>query len=259
MLACPFVWYDLMTADQPAATRFYESVAGWTSADSGLTDREYKLMFNGPAWTSPMVAGIMGMPDHLKSAGVRSAWNGHIGVDDVDAYTEKVVAAGGSVHRAPENIPNGIGRFSAVAGPHGAVFVLFRGAGQPPAPPPAGTPGMVGWNELHAGDGKAAFAFYSELFGWTDTGAVDMGLIGIYQMFSTGCAPVGGIMTKTPETPAPTWVFYINVDGIDAGVERITSGGGQVVMGPQTVPGGSWIAQAIDPEGTLFAITSLTK
>ena len=30
-----------------------------------------------------------------------------------------------------------------------------------------GTPGHVGWHELHAGDGESAFAFYSGLFGWT--------------------------------------------------------------------------------------------
>jgi hypothetical protein len=46
------------------------------------------------------------------------------------------------------------------------------------------------------------------------------------------------------------------VDGIDAAVERINANGGKVLMGPHQVPGGSWIVQALDPQGAHFALVS---
>lgn len=255
-----FVWYDLMTTDLKSAETFYSNVIGWKTADSGMTDRAYTLLFNGPA----MVAGLMGMPDDVKAMGAQPGWNGHIGVDNVDAATEKVKAAGAHVHRAPEDIPNGIGRFAVVSDPTGPSFILFQPGpmpeGQTPPPePPMGTPGQVGWHELHAGDGAAAWAFYSSQFGWTNTEDMDMGPIGVYRMFATGGAPVGGMMTKMAEIPVPTWLFYFNVDTVDAAIGRIKTGGGTVLAGPIQVPGGSWIAQALDPQGAMFAVVSMTR
>jgi predicted enzyme related to lactoylglutathione lyase len=43
---------------------------------------------------------------------------------------------------------------------------------------------------------------------------------------------------------------------INAAVTRVKDAGGTVVHGPQEVPGGSWIAHAIDPQGALFAIVA---
>ena len=112
----------------------------------------------------------------------------------------------------------------------------------------------MGWHELHAGDGATAFRFYSGLFGWKKAEAMDMGPMGIYQVFSIDKVPTGGIMTKTPQMPAPMWVYYFNVDVIDTAMKRVREAGGQVAFGPQEVPGGSWILQRLDPQGALFAL-----
>ena len=117
-----------------------------------------------------------------------------------------------------------------------------------------GTPGHIGWHELHAGNGESAFAFYAGLFGWTKAEAMDMGPMGIYQIFATGGAPIGGMMTKTPDTPAPFWLYYFNVEAIDAAIARVTAAGGRIALDPHQVPGGSWIAQCIDPQGAMFAM-----
>jgi uncharacterized protein len=102
-----------------------------------------------------MVGGLMLIPEEARAMGTRPRWTGYIGVDDVDAYAARVKAAGGAIHRAPEDIP-GVGRFAVAADPHGAVFNLFKGASdEEPEPAVPGTPGHVGWHELHAGDGKA--------------------------------------------------------------------------------------------------------
>ena len=248
-----FVWYDVMTTDTGAAAAFYRRAIGWDARDAGAADRPYTLFSTGAA----MVAGLMPIPDHAE--GAPPMWMGYIGVGDVDAYAGKVKAAGGAVHRAPEDIP-GIGRFAVVADPGGAAFILFKGSnGAAPPPAPPMTPGRVGWHELRAGDGDAAFAFYSGLFGWTKAEAVDMGPLGTYQTFAAGGAPIGGMMTKTPETPSPSWLYYFTVDALDAAVERVTRGGGRLCQGPVQVPGGSWIAECTDPQGAAFAMVAVTR
>jgi predicted enzyme related to lactoylglutathione lyase len=250
-----FVWYELMTDDPNAAAAFYRDVIGWATQDAGMADRSYTIISMG----STMVGGLMAIPAEARAMGARPGWLGYVGVDDVDACAQRVRAAGGAIHRPPEDIP-GIGRFAVVADPHGAAFILFRGASdQAPAPVAPGTPGRIGWHELHAGDGASAFAFYSGVFGWTKADAIDMGPLGVYQIFATGGAPVGGMMTKMPESPAPFWLYYFNVGAVDAAATRVRDGGGKVVLEPHQVPGGSWIVQCLDPQGAMFALVGAKR
>jgi uncharacterized protein len=249
---CPFVWYDVMTNDTGAAQKFYSSVVGWSIKDSGMPDRKYLLLSVG----ATMVGELMPIPETARNAGARPGWMGYIGVDDVDAYAARVTQAGGAIHRGPEDIP-GVGRFAVASDPQGAGFILFRGSSdQVPAPAPPDAPGYIGWRELHAGDGPSAFTFYSGLFGWTKTEAMDMGPMGVYQLFATGDQAVGGMMTKMPEAPVPFWLYYFNVEGIDAAIVRVKDKGGQVINGPMEVPGGSWIVQCLDPQGAMFALVA---
>jgi uncharacterized protein len=250
-----FVWYELMTSDPAAATAFYSRVVGWTAADSGMPGMSYTLVSAGPA----PVGGIMAIPEEARAMGAVSAWEGYLAVADVDAAAARIAAAGGRICHPPQDIP-GVGRFAAMADPQGASFMIFRGTpgDEPPATVP-GTPGHVGWHELHAGDGAAAFDFYASQFGWEKHEAMDMGAMGIYQLIGvagSGNASMGGMMTKMPDTPRPHWLYYINVEAIDAAVDRVKGAGGTVVHGPQEVPGGSWIVNAIDPQGALFALVA---
>jgi predicted enzyme related to lactoylglutathione lyase len=246
-----FVWYDLMTPDVPAAEAFYKSVIGWDVKDSGMTDRQYKIASAGPS----MVCGIMPLPKEARDSGTPSCWSGYIGVDDVDACAVRVKTEGGTVHRKPEDIP-GIGRFAVVADPHGAVFLLFSGNGdQPIKEPGLGKLGQVGWHELHAGDREADFNFYSRLFGWAKDQSLDMGDMGIYQLFRTGGdTAVGGMMTKMPDAPGPFWLYYFTVKGIDSAAERVRQAGGKILHGPHQVPGDAWIIKCVDPQGAAFAM-----
>lgn len=247
-----FVWYELMSTDAASAIAFYRAVIGWGATEAGVPDRHYMILSAGE---SP-VGGVMELSRSVLDAGARPGWIGYVAVDDVDAVAARVREAGGSIHRAADDIP-GIGRFAVVSDPQGAAFVLFRGmeSGQPP-PESGRAPGHVGWHELHAADLETAFAFYAGLFGWTKADAIDMGEMGPYQMFATGGAPVGGMMTARDPTPAPFWLYYFNVDEIGAAVSRVKAAGGQVVNGPLEVPGGSWIAHGLDPQGAFFAIVA---
>ncbi len=246
-----FVWYELMTSDLDAAEKFYGDVVGWSMKDAGMPGMRYTLAQVGEL----SVAGLMKIPQDASDAGARPGWVGYIGVDDVDAYAARVKTKGGQIHREPADIP-GVGRFAIVADPQGVMFALFKGAGTPPPSAAPGTPGHAGWHELHALDGVKAFDFYSGLFGWTKDQTMDMGPMGVYQLFAMGGPAAGGMMTKMPQSPAPFWIYYFNVPEIRAAEARVKSGGGQVINGPMEVPGGSWIVQCIDPQGAMFALVA---
>ena len=252
-----FIWYELITTDQDAAIDFYSKVIGWTSADFPSNDFRYSILSVGDRG----VAGAMKIPDDALAQGGHPAWLGVVGVTDFDATVERITAAGGSVHKAPDNIPT-VGRYAVVADPGGAIFELLSPEPMDKEPPPLApnTPGTVGWHELYSGAGeKAAFDFYSRLFGWTTDTEMDMGDMGKYRIFARDGVQIGGMMDKPENVPVSNWTFYFNVDGLDAAVERVKANGGQVLMGPMEVPGGSWIIQGRDPQGAHFALVSAKR
>ena len=252
--ASPFVWYELMTFDAPAAEAFYRSVIGWQTADAGMPGMKYTLLSVGES----AIAGLMDLPAEARAAGARPGWLGYIAVDDVDARLAQVLQAGGAMHHPAQDIP-GVGRFATVADPQGAVFCLFKGDSDVQPPQPAvDTPGTVGWHELYASDLDSVWPFYSSLFGWTKDEAIDMGAMGVYQLFAggAGCPAIGGMMTRPPQVPQPGWLYYITAEAIDAAAARVTNAGGQVLSGPMEVPGGSWIVQGLDPQGAMFAMVA---
>ena len=249
------VWYDLVTPDLKAAEKFYAEVIGWKIADAGMPGMSYSILSAGDI----TVGGMMQSPKGGDELDVRPHWNGHIYVADVDQYARLAVAAGGKVCREPSDIP-GIGRFAVVADPQGATFIMFKpNSTEQPNQVPPNKAGHIGWHELHASDGKAAWDFYSSLFGWTRQQDLDMGQLGIYRIFATGGEAVGGMMTKMPDTPKPHWLYYIEVDTIDAAAARVTKAGGKIVMGAHQVPTSQWIVQCTDPQGAAFAMVSFKR
>ncbi|HET7411607.1 MAG TPA: VOC family protein [Pararhizobium sp.] len=248
-----FFWYQLMTSDLDAAKAFYTDVVGWRpepfEGQAGMPP--YIVLHAGERG----VAGMMTIPEEARAGGMPPCWLGYIHVDDADAATDAVKNAGGKVLRGPDDIP-GVGRSSVVTDPQGATFLLMapNGPDQPPVAP--NTPGHIGWHELYTTDWQAAFDFYSSQFGWTKGDPFDMGDMGIYQLFSSGGEPIGGMMNKPEQIPVPVWQFYFTVPAIDAAADKVTKGGGKVLMGPMEVPGGSWVVQCQDPQQAHFALVA---
>ena len=85
-----------------------------------------------------------------------------------------------------------------------------------------------------------------------------MGAMGDYMLYQIGGNDAGGMMKKQEMLPMPMWLYYFNVDGIDAAAARITNAGGSIAMGPHQVPGGQWIVSAVDPQGGSFQLLSAT-
>ena len=253
MPASPFVWYELMTSDLAGAEAFYKAVIGWNT-ENMPGDMPYIIAKAGEAG----VAGLMTVPEQAKAMGAQPAWMGYIYAADVDKATDAVKAAGGNVYRAPDDIPS-VGRFSVVADPQGAAFMLFQPAGEAREPLARSAAGNVGWHELYANDWEKALDFYSSQFGWTKDQSMDMGPMGTYQLFAINGEQAGGMMNRPEQVPMPFWQYYFNVDGLDAAVARTKDNGGQVLNGPMEVPGGSWIANCMDPQGVAFSLLATKR
>jgi predicted enzyme related to lactoylglutathione lyase len=251
-----FIWYELMTTDQAAAATFYRDVVGWSAADHENATPDgarYTILSAG----GHDVGGILQLTDRMRSGGARPGWVGYVGVADTERTAAAIAAGGGRLMMEPDDIPN-VGRFAMVADPGGAAFYLLTPLARdlPPRPDPQ-TPGLVSWHELYAAQGQqAAFAFYASQFGWETMHEMDMGSMGTYRIFGADGVQLGGMMDKPANIPVGKWGFYFNVEAIDAAAERVRVNGGELLMGPQEVPGGSWIIQCRDPQGAAFALVS---
>lgn len=263
-----FIWHELMTTDTAAAQKFYGDVVGWTFRSPppgmGMPEVPYTLISaNGQD-----VGGMMALSDTCGDGEAKPGWMGSVKVGDVNAAAAKVKDNGGMIYYEPTDIP-GVGRFAIAGDPGGGTLCLLsmNGTLDKDLDPKAQTAiGHIGWNELHSTDWEKSFSFFEKLFGWKKDTAMDMGPMGTYQLFRTDggedsdkCIAAGGMMTKTPKMPVPGWIYYFNVDGIDAAIDRVNAGGGKVLMGPDEVPGGAWIIQGLDPQGAMFALVSAKR
>jgi predicted enzyme related to lactoylglutathione lyase len=246
-----FVWYELLTPDPEAAQEYYTNVVGWGTLPTPGPERPYTLFTVGET----PVCGLLKQPEPAKQRGAPPTWLGYVLVNDVDATTRAAKQHGATVYVEPRDIPD-VARFSVFADPQNAVIGTMswslppmKDAGGVP-----GAPGRIGWHELVTTDFEKGYDFYNTLFGWQKAEAFDAGDIGVYQVFATGGQLVGGMFNKPPAVRATFWLYYFNVADFDAALERIKVFGGEVFNGPMEVPGGSWIIQARDPQGALFAL-----
>jgi predicted enzyme related to lactoylglutathione lyase len=245
-----FIWYELITADPAAAADFYGAVVGWQAADAGVPGMDYRILSH----QGDGVAGIMTLPPAAGEAGMRAGWFGYLGVGDVDAAVDAVVAAGGRIHMEAQDIPS-VGRLAMVADPQGVPFYLMRGESdaQSAAFHPKAV-GRVSWNELVTPDQAAALGFYCGQYGWERAGEMPMGELGSYVFLAHNGQPIGAVMNAPPGQDRPKWNFYIRVGDIDAAAERVRAAGGRVLQGPMEVPGDDFVVDGEDPQGVKFGL-----
>jgi len=241
-----FIWHELLTTDTTGAAAFYPKVVPWRTAPSNMPG--YTIWMAGQT----QIGGLMALP-HEGSP----HWLIYVGTPNVDDTAAKAQTLGGRVLKAAADIPN-VGRFAVLADPQGATFALFTpGPGQPPPTAPA--QGGFTWHELATTDVAAAVRFYGELCGWRKGPGHDMGPAGVYQIFEHGGMPVGGMCRPGAAHTAPSWLSYVHVADSSRAVTAAKASGGRLVHGPMEVPGGSWIALLIDPQGTSFAVQEMPR
>lgn len=115
--------------------------------------------------------------------------------------------------------------------------------------------GSFVWYELLTTDVDGAKRFYDPVVGWTVEQQSDFP--NGYRMIGRGDGKnAGGILPLSAEMQEhgarPSWMVYINVDDVDATVERITADGGKALMPPFDIPGVGRVALVADPDGAPF-------
>lgn len=242
LLPGKFVWFELVSKEAKKAQAFYGEVLGWRVEGFPMGSTTYDIIYAGDT----MIGGYA-----VPRADERPHWISCVSVEDVDAGAKAAVAAGGKVVQPPADIP-GIGRRARIADPQGAELCLFRSATGDPADglPPSG--GWL-WNELHTVDPEKALAFYAKVVGFTHR-SVDMGPGGTYHIVAKGGVERGGVTSHLMAGMAPHWLPYVAVEGVDATVARARKHGGEIVFGPEDIPGIGRFGVMRDPAGALLAV-----
>lgn len=238
-----FTWHELMTPDEDAARDFYPKITGWGTSVWEEGEEPYEMWMNGEV----PVGGLMDLP----APDVPPCWLAYLSTPDLDATLDRVRSGGGTVLNQMA-VPE-VGRFAVLSDPQGGVVAVLEPAGETAGHDGVPELGEFSWHELSTSDADAAWAFYSEVFGWHETSRMDMGEMGFYQIFGRGAHPIGGIFNGPPGTPAG-WLLYVRVPDVHAAAETVKAAGGQVMNGPMEVPSGDFVAHCMDPQGVAFAL-----
>jgi predicted enzyme related to lactoylglutathione lyase len=238
-----------MTTDAAAAETFYKKVVGWTSAPFDASPTPYTVF---KRHGQVQVAGLMKTPAGMN---MPPFWAMYVAVPKLEDAVAHITRLGGTGLSGVIEVPT-VGRLQMMKDPQGAAFYILEPTSSEGRPETAPEVGQASWHELMTTDAPAALKFYSEIFGWQPSEAMDMGPLGKYHMFNRPHGMIGGMMNKPPEMAnvPPHWMIYFRVPDINAAVERIKANGGQVVNGPMEVPGGDMVLNAIDPQGAGFSL-----
>jgi uncharacterized protein len=243
------LWYELMTTDTKGAESFYKNVLGWTSAPFEGSPEPYTVFSRS---ADAPVAGLMPRPKDMNAP---PFWAMYVGVPRLEDAEAHITRLGGKDCSPVIEVPT-VGRMQMMSDPQGARFYIFEPASTEQRPEGAAEIGEASWHELMTTDAPAAMQFYSQVFGWQPSEALDMGPMGKYHMFNRPHGMIGGMMNKPPEMAEvpPDWQIYFRVADLDTAVERIKANGGQILNGPMEVPGCDRIVNAVDPQGAGFSL-----
>ncbi|WP_370177832.1 VOC family protein [Alteriqipengyuania sp.] len=249
-----FVWYELMTTNADAAQAFYGPLLGWEFKGSDTPGMDYRLISKDGV----EIAGLLQLTQEMTDGGARPIWVGYISVEEIEAGVAKLKELGGTVLMGPNHL-DGVGHMAFVSDPQGVPFYLM----QPEGPEGqesqsfakhAPREGHCAWNELVTTDPAAAKQFYTSLFGWEKSDEMDMGPMGLYEMYSVNGYTLGAMMAKPEMMPASAWIYYLRVPDIEAAAAFVRENGGQVMTDPMEIPGGDYILNGLDPQGAFFAL-----
>jgi uncharacterized protein len=241
-------WVELSgTPDIEATQSFYRELFGWempelpNSAELGGYRRAKK--------GGKDVAGVSPrMQDDQPTV-----WGTYVSVEDAEATMAKVAEAGGKVIAQPMDVA-GLGTMAVFTDPTGAVCGIWQ-PGTFAGAELVNESGTFGWNELGTRDTVRAKEFYGAVFGW-GADQQDMGEMGTYTSWKVGEEMVGGMFDITgvvPDEVPAHWLVYFMVEDLDASLEKVKEGGGDLRNGPIEIPIGRFAVVA-DQFGAVFAV-----
>ena len=114
-----FCWNELYTKDTAKAGDFYSGLFDWTKNVQQFGPMEYTMFQNGERAAGGMLAPTPEMGE------VHPHWLVYFAVTDADAAAKRAGELGAQVFVSPTDIP-GIGRFSVLQDPQGAVLAIIK-------------------------------------------------------------------------------------------------------------------------------------
>ena len=112
----------------------------------------------------------------------------------------------------------------------------------------AGTPC---WVDVAVDDVGGATSFYRQLFGW-EPEASEVDGVTIYTNLRLDGSLVAGLSGKMGQPMPDAWSLYVATDDVAATLAAVTGAGGQVMVGPEVVPGGAGTFGVFaDPNGAI--------
>jgi predicted enzyme related to lactoylglutathione lyase len=239
-------YVELTTPDPAAAAAFYAALFGWDIAEMPLPEEAGGGVYRQSQLEGDTVTGISGQMPGME--GHPAFWGVYLTVDDVDAATAKVEAAGGKVEAGPFDVMD-VGRMAAIQDPAGARVNLWQ-AHTSIGTERANEPGTPIWNELITGDNARALAFYADVVG---LGSQSSELMDGYTTITNVAGDVvGGAMPPQMDGIPPHWNVYFNVASVDDTAARIAELGGTAVAPAFDVPGVGRMGVYADPQGAMF-------
>jgi predicted enzyme related to lactoylglutathione lyase len=119
-MGSPVVHWEFMSKDPENVSDFYAKIFGWKVRH--IPEMNYRLVETG---------GKGGINGGILKPEREGPWPGnmlfYILVDDLAAYREKIVAAGGKIHVEEQEVP-GMGTLSLFTDPEGRMNGLWKAA-----------------------------------------------------------------------------------------------------------------------------------
>ena len=112
-------WFETLTTDVKAATKFYTDLFGWTPEASQIPGIDYTTFKLGDKY----VAGMMAITPEMGD--LKPHWGVCFTVKDVDESAKEAVKLGGKIFVPPTDIPT-VGRFSGISSPQGVMFYVIK-------------------------------------------------------------------------------------------------------------------------------------
>ena len=233
----PITMVVISTKDLAASTAFYSAVFGW------------QLQRLSPELASGMASGGPVVSIRTVTTEGFPAMVPFIAVSDVQRALDQVVAAGGTVERAPWQVP-AAGTLARFKDACGTIYGLIGAAAPMPIPPipmpfgdnPRPPAGSVCSIEMYAADGTVAAKFFSTVFGWGTAPTMPQ-----FLGFDPGAGICGVMQSHSPNATAMTYIF---ADDVKAKLGEIEAAGGKRMGEAMSMPGMGTFGYFQDVSGT---------
>lgn len=226
------------------AKDFYGRLFGWNIVDNDDTSEygDYTICLKDGQPAAAITIAMQPQP---------TVWTTYLATDDVDATTNLVRSAGGTVLLEPTDVGEA-GRASFCADPTGATFGLWQGR-QHTGFGITNEAGAVAWHTLLTRDLAAAQAFYARVFGYS---YVDETEFGVTAALPDGTKVCGiHLAQQLPDDQSATWLTHFGVADRDASAQMAQELDGYILMTFDTPLGPEAIIQA--KHGEVFGIVEV--